>query len=114
MFTHLVDIHAARTGKYMPNEEARSFWTYVQVVLLVCTLSIGLSWYSLWEHYVATRPRSKDAQVGRVIPLVSHGIVVYLTQEEQRKLKVLDSVGTGVGLTFVLFSVWKQFIRRQP
>ena len=95
----------------MPNDENRNFWTYLQVALLVCTLTIGLSWYSLWEHYVVTRPRVRQVEAGRTIPLASHGVVVYLTQDERQKLTVLNYAGDGMGLIFITFSIWKQFLR---
>lgn len=113
MFIHSADIHAIQMGRYMLNNEKSKLWTYVQVALLVCTLAIGLSWYSLWESYVVTRPRAKQVDAGRVIPLRSHGVVVYLTQNERQKLTVLYSVGNGMGLTLVLVSICKEFLRQR-
>src|SRR2546430_2567403 len=104
--------HACGTdGNYMRGDEKRNLWTYLQVALLVCTLTIGSSEYSLWEHYVVTRPRARQVEAGRTIPLVSHGVVVYLTQNEKRRLTLFTYVGNGIGLVFVLFSIWKQFLR---
>jgi len=107
-----IGTHAAQMGNYMRGDENRNLWTYLQVGLLVCTLAIGLSEYSLWEHYVVTRPRARQVEAGRTIPLVSHGVVVYLTQNEKRRLTLLTYVGNGIGLVFVLFSIWKQFLRQ--
>ena len=53
-----------------------------------------------------------QVEAGRIIPLVSHGVVVYLTQGERQKLAVLSLVGDGMGLVFVLVSLGKQFLRR--
>src|SRR5216684_1296186 len=92
-------------GKIHAQSKNRNFWTYLQVALLVCTLTIGLSWYSLWEHYAVTRSRAMQVEAGRIIPLVSHGVVVYLTQGERQKLAVLSLVGDGMGLVFVLVSL---------
>ena len=98
----------------MGNGKSRDFSTYVQVTLLICTLAVGSSWYSLWSSYVATLPRTRQAETGRTIPLVSHGVVVYLTEDERHKLTVLNRVGEGLALILVLFSVWKEFIRPGP
>jgi hypothetical protein len=97
----------------MRGERKEKFLTYLQVALLLCTWAVGFSWYSLWNDYVVTRPRSMDSRAGRVIPLTSHGVVVYLTEEERQKLALLNHVGYGIGLTFVSFSIWKQFVRRR-
>ena len=96
----------------MGSDNKRDLWTYRQIALLVRTLTIGLSEYSLWEHYVVTRPRARQVEPGRTMPLVSHGVVVYLTRNEKQRLTLLSYVGNGMGLIFALFSVWKQFIRR--
>jgi hypothetical protein len=98
-------------GNYMRGDENRNLWTYLQVALLVCTLTIGSSWYSLWQHYVVTRPRAREVETGRIIPLVSHGVVVYLTENERQKLPVLNYAGNGMGLMLVLISIAKQFLR---
>src|SRR5438132_2251434 len=104
--------HACGTdGNYMRGDEKRNLWTYLQVALLVCTLTIGSSWYSLWQHYVVTRPRARQVEAGRTIPLVNHGVVVYLTQNERQKLSILNYAGNGMGLMLVLVSIAKPFLR---
>jgi hypothetical protein len=90
------------------NDPARAFWKRLQVILLICTFGIAVCWYSLWEHYVLTRPRTIDGTQGRVIPLSSHGIIVYLTQEEKDRLKLLDIAGTGVLLSMIVVHVLKR------
>lgn len=114
MFTRLVDTHAIQMEKFMQSDQKRDIWTYVQVALLICMLAVGMSWYSLWESYVATRPRVSQVEAGRTIPLRSHGVVVYLTHDESQRLKVLNSVGDVMAFIFISFSIWKQFLRRQP
>jgi hypothetical protein len=49
-----------------------------------------------------------DSTEGRVIPLSSGGIVVYLTQEEKDRLKLLDIAGTGLLLSIVAVHVLKR------
>ncbi len=97
-----------------PNEEPRNdptrrhFWKRLQVVLLICTMGTAVCWFSLWWHYVGTRPRTIDSTQGRVFPLSSHGIIVYLTQEEKDRLKVLYLVGSGLALSIVAVHVLKR------
>lgn len=95
----------------MRGDENRNLWTYLQVALLVCTLTIGSSWYSLWQHYVVTRPRARQVEAGRTIPLVNHGVVVYLTQNERQKLSILNYAGNGMGLMLVLVSIAHSYVR---
>lgn len=113
MSTRLVDTQAGQMGKYMHSDQKRDIRSYVQVVLLICTMAVGISWYSLWESYVVTRPRVSQVETGRTIPLRSHGVVVYLTHDESQKLKVLNSVGDVMAFIFISLSIWKQFLRRQ-
>src|SRR2546429_7966007 len=92
-----IGTHAAQMGNYMRGDENRNLWTYLQGGLLVCTLAIGLSEYSLWEHYVVTRPRASQAEAGKTIPLVRHREVAHLTQNEKRTRTLLTHAGNSNG-----------------
>src|SRR5215472_2051263 len=87
----------------MRSEGKEKFLKYLQIAPLVCTLTVGLSWFALWNDFVSTRPRSMDVSVGRVIPLASHGVVVYLTKEEGQRLSLLNHTGELVAAAFLLF-----------
>jgi hypothetical protein len=58
-------------------------------------------------HYYNTRPRVMDARTGRTIPLNTHGIVVYLTNSENRNLQILPIVGGGLFLLAILIEIVK-------
>jgi hypothetical protein len=63
-------------------------------------------------HYLDVMPRERPVLVeGRVIPREIHGIVVYQTPEENRKLNLIEysSVGIfviGLGLGLVYLEQW--------
>lgn len=59
-------------------------------------------------HYLDTMPRWPVLEDGRTVPRGIHGIVVYQTPEEDRKLNLIEYssvgvflVGLGVGLVFL-------------
>jgi hypothetical protein len=58
-------------------------------------------------HYYNTRPRLMDATSGRTIPVNTHGIVVYLTDSENRNLQILPTVGGGLFLLAILIEIVK-------
>ena len=84
----------------------------LQVALFILTLATGAAWYSLWEHYVQTRPRIMQSAVGRVIPLHSHGLVVYLTKDEQDWLTLIYFTGSVLALSVVVIHIFKTPFKR--
>lgn len=64
----------------------------------------GLLWYATWESFVSRKPRQMEMANGRTIPLSSHGIVVYLTESERDRLKLLSRC--CYGFTVVLFLIY--------
>ena len=88
------------------------FWKRLQVALFILTLATGAAWYSLWEHYVQTRPRIMQSAVGRVIPLHSHGLVVYLTKDEQDWLTLIYFTGSVLALSVVVIHIFKTPFKR--
>ncbi len=96
----------------MPNERPKQFWKRLQVTLFIGGLAASLCWYSLWEHYVKTRPRTIQSETDRVIPLRSHGLVVYLTKNEDRKLTLFYSIGCVLGLSIVAIHLLKEPFKR--
>jgi hypothetical protein len=84
------------------------FWKRLQVILFIIGLAFGIAWYSLWDHYVRTRPATVQSESGRVIPLHSHGLVVYLTRSEQQKLHFTYYAGFVAGILIVLIHVVKE------
>jgi hypothetical protein len=62
-------------------------------------------------HYLDAMPRSPMLDEGRIVPREIHGIVVYQTQEEDRRLNLIEysSVGVfviGLGLGLVYLEKW--------
>jgi hypothetical protein len=62
-------------------------------------------------HYLDAMPRGPIQTEGRVVPREIHGIIVYQTPEENRKLNLIEysSVGifvVGLGLGLVYLEKW--------
>jgi hypothetical protein len=62
-------------------------------------------------HYLDVMPRGPALVEGRIVPREIHGIVVYQTPEENRKLNLIEysSVGVfllGLGLGLVYLEKW--------
>ena len=68
----------------------------IAMVILACTL------YSLWYHYAYTRPRVPQPDQGRIYALNTHGLTVYLTQEEEFRLSLLQGAAIISGACFAL------------
>ena len=85
----------------MANKAPR-FWRWLTLGLFLTVMSTGTLWFSLWNYYVSTRPREIQVTQGRVIPLSSHGIVVYLTLEERNRLAFLNHAGEVLAVTLLL------------
>jgi len=62
-------------------------------------------------HYLDVMPRGPVLVEGRIVPREIHGIVVYQTEEENRRLNLIEysSVGVfvvGLGLGLVYLEKW--------
>lgn len=62
-------------------------------------------------HYLDAMPRGPVLEDGRIVPREIHGIVIYQTQEEDRRLNLIEysSVGVfvvGLGLGLVYLEKW--------
>ena len=62
-------------------------------------------------HYLEVMPRGPVLVEGRIVPREIHGIVVYQTQEENRRLNLIEysSVGVfvvGLGLGLIYLEKW--------
>jgi hypothetical protein len=78
------------------------FWKRLTLGIAVGWMAAGLVWVSLWDHYVRTRPREMQNASGRVIPLHSHGFVVYLTEDERNRLRFLNRTVEVFAVSFLL------------
>ena len=58
------------------------------VVLFAMSVA-GFSHLYLWYQYVHTRPRFAQPDQGRVYAINNHGLIVYLTKDEQFRLDLL-------------------------
>lgn len=83
-------------------------WRRIGIGILSLWILTGVLWFSLWDFYVGTKPRANDVSNGRVIPLSSHGIVVYLTPEESAKLKLLNYGVYAFTFAFAAVYIWKK------
>ena len=61
---------------------------------------VGFSHLYLWFQYVHTRPRFVQPEQGRVYALNNHGLIVYLTKDEQFRLDLLMWTEITFGLCF--------------
>ena len=62
-------------------------------------------------HYLDVMPRGPELVAGRIVPREIHGIVIYQTPEENRRLNLIEysSVGVflvGLGLGLVYLEQW--------
>lgn len=62
----------------------------------------GFSHVYLWLQYAHTRPRFVQPDHGRVYALNTHGLIVYLTKDEQFRLDLLQ----WISITFLLCFFW--------
>ena len=62
---------------------------------------VWLSYADLWDHYAHTRPRLAQPDQGRVYALNTHGLIVYLTKDEQCRLDLLQ----WTGITLFVFCI---------
>lgn len=84
------------------------FWKRLQITLLLTVVTTGVLWFSLLWSYVQTRPRAPQPWSGTVIPLHSHGVTVYVTPAEKRKLQLAFYSAATLGLSIVLIHFWKE------
>jgi hypothetical protein len=68
------------------------------IVLVVSWFALGL----LVNSFVANSPRSPSPEEGKTVPYEVKGIVVFITEEEQRLMSRLFRTAIGSGLIFVL------------
>lgn len=88
-----------------------------QRILVYSAVFLGVCNALLWVRYYDTRPRVMDTAAGRTIPLNTHGIVVYLTSSEHRRLDILMIASGGCFLIAILTEVIRtrgQFLSQAP
>jgi hypothetical protein len=85
-----------------PGRLSLVLWKRLTIGFVIVWMAVGMMWFSLWEHYVSTRPREMQSASGRVIPLHSHGLVVYLTQDERNRLRFLNRTAEAFAVVFLL------------
>ena len=98
-------------GFSMAPKQKRALWTRLQLILFVMVTAASICWFSLWWHYVATRPRSPEASEGRIIPLHSHGVTVYLNNDEKQRLAGLYCTGSASGLGIFVIELVKRMTK---
>jgi hypothetical protein len=94
----------------METQGTNLLWKRLAIGVFTVMIATGISWVSLWDYYVNTRPREVEAAQGRTIPLFSHGVVVYLTQTEAEKLRILNHTGYVLaGIFLFIYIIKKRF-----
>ena len=73
-------------------------------MLFFSGLAIWLYTATIWDTYLHTLPRVADSRLGRIYPRNIHGIVVFQTHAEERRLDgtmftgfALALLGGGIG-----------------
>ena len=51
---------------------------------------------------------------GRVIPLSSHGVVVYLTEDERKRLSFLNHTAEGFAVSFLFLLLLNRITSKPP
>lgn len=59
----------------------------------------------LSAHYLDTLPRLPDPEDSRIVPRSIHGIVVYQTEEEDRRMNLLEGSAVGVFIIGMVLGV---------
>lgn len=81
---------------------SRLIWK-VTVSSLIVALMIDLFWaWRVWNVYYETLPHSPDPRTGRVYRDNFHGVAIYETGEEHRRLQMFQY--SSEGLVVVLLS----------
>ena len=68
---------------------------------------VGLSHVYLWLQYAHTRPKFAQPDQGRVYALNTHGLIVYLTKDEQFRLDLLQWTAIAFLLCFFAIIVFR-------
>lgn len=82
------------------------FWKRTATVVVFAMLIVALSHLYLWYQYAHTRPKLAQPDQGRVYALNTHGLIVYLTKEEQFRLDLLMWTAITLGVCFVSINVF--------
>ncbi len=90
------------------------FWKRLTIAIVVSWMSVGMVWFSLWDHYVRTRPVEMQIASGRVIPLFSHGRCVYLTEGERARLSFLYHSLEGFAAFFLFLLLLNRVTSKPP
>jgi hypothetical protein len=89
------------------------FWKRLEAAFFIVGLAASAAWFSLWWAYVEIRPRKIQISSGNVVPLHSHGVVVYLTPSDKHTLQVLYYIGFTSGIAAVVIHLVKEPFKRQ-
>ena len=85
----------------MPNRSVSGTTSVAKVVVRVAALGFAFTLFGVIGAAVqfdATRPVDPDPAAGRVFPLSNRGHIVYLTKQEQVRLRTLLGISIGFGL----------------
>ncbi len=78
------------------------FWKRLGGIVGVAMLGLVCAVSYLWYDYAYTWPRVPQPDQGRVYALNTHGLIVYLTKEEQLRLSLLEGAAVIFGGCFAL------------
>jgi hypothetical protein len=64
--------------------------------------------------YLRTLPHVTRPEAGRIYPLVGKGSIVYLTQQENRRLDYCGILAVGLAVATGVFGVWQSNFQSCP
>lgn len=82
-----------------PNSNEK-FWATTTRLLGMTSFALMILTAYVYFHYGDTRPTVPEEQTGRINPLNVHGRIVYLTDQEQSEVHILQGAGIGIISTF--------------
>ena len=74
----------------------KRIWRTMAIVLMVPGLAVWVYSGTIWNQYLRALPRTPDQTTGRVYPRNIHGIIVFQTHAEQRRLDLTQDISIGV------------------
>ncbi len=74
----------------------KRIWRTIAIVLMVPALAVWLYSGTIWNRYLRTLPHAPDQTTGRIYPRNIHGIVVFQTLAEERRLDLTQNISIGV------------------
>ena len=93
----------------------KRFWETLAFLLMASSLIVWVLGYGgLQETYFDKLPRQPNAATGHVYPYNYHGIVLYETRDEQRRLEFMEYAAGFLSAAGVFIAIFKLKIGLKP